>query len=185
MIRFALALALLLASAPFASAKSKHAYERYTPPSGSFTAEIPEGWVPFEEESPRGTVTHIIGPAEADGAFHAAYHVHYFEKGKPGWIPPREAMHAFRERDKLSERDVGQMTTWRVDAKPAKMFQVREKRVLPSSRLPSELVALHHFCMFVPAGRHEYYLIKLSTTEKTFLNYRAEFRRFMKSFRTR
>jgi len=177
-------LALMLLAGPV-SAKPKWAYVRYTPPSGSFTAEIPEGWVPFEEESPRGTATHIIGPAEAQGAWRASYHIHYFEKGKPGFIPSKEAMRVFRKRDKSIDRDVGQMTTWRVDKKPAKMFQVREKRLLPSHKLPAERVALHHFYMFVPAGREEYYLIKLSTTEKNFLNYRAEFRRFMGSFRTR
>lgn len=178
-----IALALALAAAP--AAAEKRGYVLYTPPSGSFTAEIPEGWIPFEEESPRGTATHIIGPAEADGAWRASYHIHYFEKGKPGFLPSKEALRVFRARDKATDRDVGQMTTWRVDSKPAKMFQVREKRILPAQRLPAERVALHHFYMFVPSGRDEYYLIKLSTTEKSFLNYRTEFRRFMASFRTR
>ncbi|OIO12443.1 MAG: hypothetical protein AUJ52_00120 [Elusimicrobia bacterium CG1_02_63_36] len=180
----AAALVLLLSPCGAWSAQ-KHAYTLYTPPSGSFTVEIPEGWVPFEAETPRGVATHIIGPSEADGAWRASYHVHYFQKGKPGYVAPREAMKAFRERDKDTDRDVDQITVWRVDQQAAKMFQVREKRMLPSSRLPSEIVSLHHFYMFIPSGRDEYYMIKLSTTEKTFLDYRAEFRRFMKSFRSR
>ncbi|PCI37659.1 MAG: hypothetical protein COB53_05840 [Elusimicrobia bacterium] len=180
-----IAFLILILLAPAAGAKPKRNYIRYSPPSGSFSVEIPEGWVPFEEESPRGTATHIIGPAEASGAWRASYHVHYFEKGKPGFLPAKAAMRVFRNRDKGIDREVGQMTTWRVDKKPAKMFQVREKRILPANRLPAERVSLHHFYMFLPAGRTEYYVIKLSTTEKTFLNYRAEFRRFMSTFKTR
>ena len=179
-----LLIAAALLAAP-ASAREKKIYLPYTPPSGLFSAEIPEGWAASEEETPRGIVTHIVGPSESKGSWHAAYHVHYFEKSKPGFVDSREAMKIFRERDKTTDRDADQMTTWRVDNKPAKMFQVRETRMLPGGRLPAERVSLHHFYMFVPSGRDEYYVIKLSTTEETFLDYRAEFRRFMASFRTR
>ncbi len=60
---------------------------------------------------------------------------------------------------------------------------VREKRDSTFGRLPAERIDLHHFYAVVPDGRDAYFMIKLSVTEKSYLKYRAEFRRFLKSFR--
>ena len=70
-----------------------------------------------------------------------------------------------------------------VRRRPARVFEVREERLVPPDRLPAELVSLHHFYAFVPDGKEDYFLIKLSTTEHDFLDYRRVFRHFIKSFR--
>ncbi|MFH1725655.1 MAG: hypothetical protein ABII00_13685 [Elusimicrobiota bacterium] len=156
-------------------------YVRYSPPSRTFSCEIPSGWTPMEEPTPRGSAVHIVGPQQARGAWRAAYHIHFFEKDKPGFVPSREALKAARRRD--AGRDVTGMSSRRVARRPARVFQVHEKRLLPAGRLPAELVALHHFYVFVPSGSDDYFVIKLSTTEEAFLDYRRELGRFLESFR--
>jgi len=158
-------------------------YVPFTPRNRTFACEIPEGWTPMTRQNARGWSTHIFGPAEDAGSWRAAYHIHYYEKGRPGFLPLREFLKTERRRDKYTDRDVTPMTAWRVAKKPAKLFQVREKRILPSHTLPSQLKALHHFYLVLPGSGEDYFVVKLTTTEETYLDYRKEFRRFLKSFR--
>lgn len=155
----------------------------YTSPSKSFIVDIPRGWESFESETPRGIAAHLIGPKLADGGWRAAYHVHYFEKGAPGFAPLREMLKTERKKNRTMQRQVTPTTTWRVDRKPAKIFEVREQRIAPYGRLPAERLSLHHFYAIVPNGINAYYMIKLSVTEDKYLDYREEFRRFLKSFK--
>lgn len=151
--------------------------------SAGFSCELASAdWAAFEEQSPRGVSVHFFGPAQARGAYRAAYHVHFFEKDRQGFLPVMEFMKVLREREKLSDRGATPPTVWRVSKRAARVFEAREERLLPTGRLPAELIALHHFYALVPAGGEGYFLIKLSTTEESFLDFRAEFRRFLESF---
>jgi hypothetical protein len=73
--------------------------------------------------------------------------------------------------------------SWRVGRSPGRIFEVREERVLPEGRLPAKPVRLHHFYAFVSSGADEYFMIKLSCAEDDFVEYRNEFRRFLRTFR--
>lgn len=192
MKNFLAALALLALASPGAakggpSSESAATAQRglitYISPSKSFIVDIPRGWEGFESASPRGIATHLLGPELADGGWRAAYHVHYFEKGAPGFAPLREMLKIERRKNRTMRRQVTPTTTWRVDRKPAKVFEVREERITRYGRLPAERLPLHHFYAIVPNGTNAYYMIKLSVTENRYLEYREEFRRFLKSFR--
>lgn len=157
--------------------------EHFRPRNGTFLCEIPEGWTGFEEETPRGVSVHLFGPVEAQGLWRAAYHVHSIEGSRPGFLPARDFLKAQRARIKSAQREATELMTWRVDRRPAKVFEVREQRFLPHGRLPAAWLRLHHFYAVVPNGRDDYFLVKLSTTEESYLKYREEFRRFLASFK--
>ena len=177
-------LLLAWAAAPGMAAKPAGDFIEYTPPSRLFSCEIPaEGWNALEEEGPRGLSVHILGPEEPDRDFRAGLHVHYFEKGRPGFTPWQELLVKIRERDPEAHRESTGMVSWRIAKRPARTFEIRESRLLPLDRIPAELVTLHHFYALVPGGGDSYFLIKLSTTERTYLQYREPFKRFLKSFR--
>ncbi|MBI3296543.1 MAG: hypothetical protein HYZ75_00145 [Elusimicrobia bacterium] len=154
----------------------------YTPPSRSFSCTLPMGWTAFEQATPAGTATHLVGPETAAG-WRPAYHVHAFEKGKPGWRTPRQTMKALRRSDDASDRASTGLTSWRVARKPARLFEVREKRFTPAGRLPAELLELHHFYALVPGVGDDYFIVKLTTREAEYLDFRKEFNRFLESLR--
>jgi hypothetical protein len=158
-------------------------YETYAPQGGGFTCDLPAGWTRFMTKTPRGIAAHAIGPELAGGAVRAAYHIHLFEQGKPGYQPIAEYMKASRQRAKSSNRQSTAPTSWRVNKGPARVFEVREDRMLPVGKLPSQITTLHHFYALVPLGRNDYFVVKLSTTEESYLEYREEFRRLLKTFR--
>lgn len=178
-------LAALLAAGTAASlgAGKRQGYVQYTPPSRGFACELPAEWTPFESETLRGRAVHVIGPPEADGLWRVSYHIHHFEKGRPGFIRARQTVSAARKGGKAADRVRTQPYTMPLRRKPARIFEVSEERLLPPGRLPSAPVRLHHFYAVIASGKEEYFMIKLSTTEETYLDYRKEFRRFLKSFR--
>jgi hypothetical protein len=187
-MRGARALALLLLACPIRAQEdfSSPAGERfvyYAPPSRSFACDIPADWSASEEETPRGKVSHILGPVEASGLWQVGYHIHVFDKEKPGFVSARDAMTFERRDEKSSSRQATQPVSWRIANKPARVFEVREERFLPKDRLPAKRVMLHHFYAFVASGGNEYIMIKLSATEATYLDYREEFKRLLKTFR--
>lgn len=174
--------ALLLLSAP--AARAAKGGPTFIPPSRSFTCELPgEAWTAFEEEGPRGLSTHILGPEEPDGAFRPALHVHVFDRGRPGFVSWQELLPKLRARDPELGRESTSMVSWRVDGKPARTFEVKEERLLPLDRYPAEWVTLHHFYALIPGAGDNYLLVKLSSTEKSYLNYRETFKRFLRGFK--
>lgn len=175
-----LLLSLLLAAGASVAAQEELPY---SPPSRAFSCTLPLGWTAFEAETPAGPVDHLVGP-EGPAGWRPAYHVHVMEKGKPGWRSPRETIKALRRSDDATERSASGLTSWRVARKPARLFEVREERLYPPGRLPQELLRLHHFYAFVPGVGEDYLIVKLTTREEEFLEYRKEFMRFLESLRT-
>jgi len=179
-----LALAALWAAGP-AAAQEGSAQTRYpffTPPSRLFSCEIPVGWSSFETETLRGKAVHIVGP-RGSGTLRPAYHIHHFDKTKPGFLPGKDALRRELKSDKASGRESSATVSVRAGRNTGKMFEVREERLLPEGRLPAKPARLHHFYAFLASGADEYIMIKLSCPEEDFVAYRQEFRRFLKSFR--
>lgn len=154
----------------------------YTPPGRSFSCSMPLGWTAFEQPTPAGTVTHIVGPESAAG-WRPAYHVHAFEKGTPAYLEPRAMLKALRRSDNASDREVTGLESWRVARKSARLFEVREQRFSPAGQLPGELLNLHHFYAYVPGVGEDYFIVKLTTRETEYLEFRSEFKRFLESMR--
>jgi hypothetical protein len=65
---------------------------------------------------------------------------------------------------------------------PARVFEVVESRLLPPETAPAATVRLHHF-VGVIEGRSSYFVIRLSSTEETFVDFRRDFIEFLKAFR--
>src|SRR5262245_57917672 len=76
----------------------------YSSPRRTFTCEIPKEWQSFEEETAQGSAVHFLGPAEADGAYRAAIHVHFVQKDRPGFVPLEAAIKRARQSDKDTSR---------------------------------------------------------------------------------
>lgn len=152
----------------------------YSPPSRSFSCSLPVGWTAFEQATPVGTVAHIVGP-EVTAGWRPAYHVHSVEKDKPGWRKPRQMLKALRRSDDSAKRSSTGLVSWRVGRKSSRIFEVSERRVVPAGRLPSELLGLHHFYAYIPGVGDDYFVVKLTTRESDYLDYRKEFYRFLDS----
>ena len=165
----------------FPSQQPKPKHFTYTPPHREFTCEVPTGWQAFQEETLQGSSVHFMGPAEADGAFRAAIHVHYIQRGKPGFVPLETAVKRERRSDSGTSRDVSPIVFWHAAKAQARRFEVNETRQLPRDVMPSRPVELHHYYVFIPAG-DSYFMIKLSSTRETYLNYKADFERLLSSF---
>jgi len=148
----------------------------------TFAGEIPAGWSALETESPSGFSMHLLGPAEAEGAWRPAFHVHFMEKGRPGFIPLEAALKRARRSDKLTGRRATPIFRRKVAKESARRFEVTETRLAPSSTLPARPLVLHHYYALVPAGE-SYFVIKLSTTRDDYLDYRKDFERFLDTFR--
>lgn len=175
--------AIVLAWPAAPALAKKGANLRYSPPSRIFSCDIRRGWQAFEHKTPRGAAVHILGPAEPGSSFRPAYHIHHFEKGKPGFMRAKHAMKQERRKDKATGRQATAPKSWRVGNHAARMFEVREQRLLPVGRLPARPVPIHHFYAMVPAGGEDYVMIKFSSTEESYLKYRKEFYRFLETFR--
>jgi len=156
------------------------AFVSYMPPSGSFVCDLPSGWASLEEPSARGMSVHLFGPRR--GALRPAYHVHLLVKGAPGFEPILDAIRREREGEPSARRETTPLQAWRVSERSARVFEGRERRLLPAGALPSETAVLHHFYAFLPAG-DDYFIVKLTVSEEEFEDYRVEFRRFLKSLR--
>lgn len=157
-------------------------FERFVPENRAFSCEMPLGWTVFEEEGLRGPAVRMTGPEQADGAWRAVYQVHLLLKDRPGYAPLKDFLKAETRRDKRIAREATVPAAWRVAKKPARIFEVREARFTPPASLPAARLGMHHFYALIPASRDDYFLVKLSTTEDSYLKYRDEFKRFLESF---
>jgi len=153
----------------------------YTSPRRIFSCEVPKGWQAFEEEALQGSSAHFLGPAVADGAFRAAINVHFMQKGSPGFITLENAVKRERQSDKDSSRDSSSIIYGRLAGNQSRRFEVTETRQLPREVLPSRPTVLHHYYVFLNAG-DGYFMIKLSTTRETYLDYRPDFERLLSTF---
>jgi hypothetical protein len=157
---------------------NKPASVSYMPPSGAFVCDLPNGWAALEEPSIGGMSVHIFGPQRA--ILRPAYHIHLVLKGTPGFEPIMDGIRHEREGESAAGRETTPLQAWRVSERSARIFEARERRLIPIGALPAENVVLHHFYAFLPAG-DDYFIVKLTVSEEEFEDYRVEFRRFLKS----
>lgn len=168
--------------APVAPANAS-AFKPYTSSRGAFACDMPvSGWAAFEEETPFGSSAHFFGPVEESGNWRAAVHVHFLDKGQPGFVPLDDAVKRERRSDASADRESTPVRRKRVARTSARCFEVTETRLLPVDRLPAAPAVLHHYMAFVPAG-DGYFIIKLTTSRDSYLEYRAQFERVLQTFR--
>lgn len=157
-------------------------YAAYESPRRTFACDVPVSWKGFEEDTPSGSAAHFLGPAEADGAWRAALHVHFMETGKPGFVPIEAAIKRAQRPEKATSRQATALTRRRLRGRAARRFEATETRLLPRGRVPSRPVLLHHYYAFLPAG-DGYFLIDLSSTRETYQRHRDAFERALDTFR--
>lgn len=175
-----LALALVLA-AP-ATLKAKEDFIVYAPPSRSYSCDIPSDWKSFEEEEPGGTVTHILGAANADNTYRTGIDIHFIESGRPGFVEVKAFVETLRRGDKDTKRAAGALKRVNSGAGPARYLEIDETRRLPPDQAPSKLTGLKQSVAVIANGQ-SYFVLRLSTVKETFLEDRDKFLRVLKSFR--
>ncbi|MBI5624443.1 MAG: hypothetical protein HY924_11750 [Elusimicrobia bacterium] len=176
-------LAILLAlAAPGAWAQDD--FKGYVPPSERFSCEAPADWSAFEEEEPSGSAVHFLGPEDPSGAYRAGIDVHFVDSGRPGYVPAKTAIENLRRSEKLSQRQSTPVKRFAIGKGLARIFEVWEKRSVPGERSPSVAVALHHFVAVVESGE-DYFVVRLSSAEEQYVDFRKVFVRFLKSFRAK
>jgi len=160
----------------------KASAQRFSPPSGSFACDLPSGWKAFEEEEFSGPAVHILGPDDPTRTYRAGIDIRFMEKGQPGFLALGEELERLRRSDKLTSREATAIEHLRVARVLARLFEVTERRWLPYETLPAAEAAVHHYVALLPVGE-SYWIIRLSSTRETYLDYRETFRAFVKSFR--
>lgn len=155
----------------------------YVPASRLFSGEIPaEGWWPMEEESAQGPVFRLLGPDSQSGAFRANLTVRFFDKDTPGFTPIKQQVESMRKEDPAVRRSVTAVRPLRIGLGLARTFEVVETRRVPVDEGPSFEEELHQYVAVVPVGE-AYYLVRLVSSRATYLDYRDDFVRFLKSLR--
>lgn len=156
----------------------------YMPSSRLFSGEIPaEGWWPMEEETAQGPVFRLLGPDSQSGAFRANLTVRFFDKDTPGFTPIKQAVDVMRRDDAATHRSVTGVRPLRIGLGLARTFEVVEVRRVPVDEGPSFEEELHQYVAVVPVGE-AYYLIRLVSSRASYLEYRDDFVRFLKSLRS-
>ena len=178
-------LGCLLAVLAFLSSPAlakKPATFRYSPPSRSFTCEVPEGWSAFEEEEPWGFAAHFLGPDDPSGVYRTGIDVHFFEKGQPGFVPAKKMIERLRRPQRDTDRGATPVHIIMGAAGLARTFEVTETRRLPLGQTPSLEYHLRTFVAMIANGDN-YWILRLSATRETFDDSRNDFLSFLKNFR--
>ncbi len=156
----------------------------FIPNSRLFSGEIPaEGWWPVEEETATGSVFRLLGADSQSGSVRATLSVRFYDKDTPGFTPIKQAVELMRKEDKLFPRQITPVRPVRVGLGLARTFEIVETRRMPAEDGPSFEEELHHYVAVIPVGE-AYYLLRLVSSRATYLDYRDDFVRFMKSLRT-
>lgn len=156
----------------------------YVPASRLFSGEIPsEGWWPMEEETETGSVFRLLGSDSQSGAVRTVLSVRFYDKDTPGFTPIKQAVDLMRRGNKDTKRTISPVRAVRVGLGLARTFEITETRRIPSDDGPSFEEELHHYVAVIPVGE-AYYLLRLISSRATYLNYREDFVRFMKSLRS-
>ena len=164
---------------------TKARYVGYSPQSRLFSAEVPaQGWFPVEEETARGVVVRLYGPDSPSGGFRSTLSIRFFDKDTPGWTPAKQQVDALRKSDSEGRRSATPVRPLRINLGLARIFEVNETRRVPSEEGPSFEEELHHYVAVVPVGE-AYYIVRLISDRTSYLNYRDDFVRFLKSMRAR
>ncbi len=161
----------------------KTAWIPYAPSSRLFSGEIPvEGWWPMEEETAQGPVFRLLGGDSQSGAFRTTLSVRFYDKDTPGFTPIKQAVEFMRQDNAATKRAVTPVRPVRVGLGLARTFEVTEVRRLPTDDGPSFEEELHQYVAVIPVGE-AYYLVRLASSRATYLEYRDDFVRFLKSMR--
>lgn len=156
----------------------------YVPSSRLFSGEIPvEGWWPMEEETATGSVFRLLGGDSQSGSVRTVLSVRFYDKDTPGFMPIKQAVELMRRENKEIGRSVSPVRPVRVSLGLARTFEISETRRVPSDEGPSFEEDLHHYVAVIPVGE-AYYLVRLISSKATYLEYRGDFVRFMKSLRS-
>ena len=162
----------------------KTAWIPYVPASRLFSGEIPvEGWWPMEEETATGSVFRLLGSDSQSGSVRTVLSVRFYDKDTPGFMPIKQAVDILRKVNKESGRSITPVRPVRVGLGLARTFEIVETRRMPSDDGPSFEEELHHYVAVIPVGE-AYYLVRLISSRASYLEYRDDFVRFMKSLRT-
>lgn len=163
---------------------AKKAWIPFVPSSRLFSGEIPvEGWWPMEEETATGSVFRLLGGDSQSGAVRTVLSVRFYDKDTPGFTPIKQAVERLRREDKGVRRSVSPVRPVRVGLGLARTFEIDETRRVPADDGPSFEEEIHHYVAVIPVGE-AYYLVRLVSSRATYLEYRDDFVRFMKSMRT-
>ncbi len=153
----------------------------FEPASRLFRAELPaEGWRTFEEEDALGAVVRAFGPDDPSGALRAELSVRLIDRDAPNFVPAKEALDAMRRPG--PDREPGAVRPLRIPAGLARVFEIVETRRVPVDEGPSAPLELHQYVAVIPRG-DAYYLVRLTTSRASYLEFRDDFVRFLKSFR--
>ena len=162
----------------------KSAWMPFVPTSRLFSGEIPvNGWWPMEEETATGSVFRLLGGDSQSGAVRTMLSVRFYDKDTPGFVPIKQAVELMRRENKEIRRSVSPVRPVRVGLGLARTFEINETRRVPSDDGPSFEEELHHYVAVIPVGE-AYYLVRLISSRATYLEYRDDFVRFMKSLRS-
>ena len=162
----------------------KKAWVPFVPGSRLFSGEIPvEGWWPMEEETATGSVFRLLGGDSQSGSVRTVLSVRFYDKDTPGFTPIKLAVDLMRRENKETGRVISPVRPVRVGLGLARTFEIVETRRVPSDEGPSFEEELHQYVAVIPVGE-AYYLVRLVSSRATYLEYRDDFVRFMKSLRT-
>jgi hypothetical protein len=162
----------------------KKAWIPYVPASRLFSGEIPvEGWWPMEEETATGSVFRLLGGDSQSGSVRTVLSVRFYDKDTPGFTPIKLAVDLMRRDNKETNRVISPVRPVRVGLGLARTFEIVETRRVPSDEGPAFEEELHHYVAVIPVGE-AYYLVRLVSSRATYLEYRDDFVRFLKSLRT-
>ncbi|MBI4377320.1 MAG: hypothetical protein HY549_12845 [Elusimicrobia bacterium] len=154
----------------------------YLSPSGAFSCDIPAGWNAFAEPDFAGQTVRIVGPDGPSGLYRAGIDVRWHEKGQPGFIPAAKALERWRAPDPRTGRSASAARPLRISGILARAFELVETRRLPLESLPALEEELHHYVAVLPRGEG-YYVIRLSSSRESYLDYRKLFFDFLRSFK--
>lgn len=162
----------------------RSAWMPYVPASRLFSGEIPvSGWWPMEEETATGSVFRLLGSDSHSGSVRTVLSVRFYDKDTPGFTPIKPAMELMRRENKETGRSITPVRPVRVGLGLARTFEIVETRRVPSDDGPSFEEELHHYVAVIPVGE-AYYLVRLVSSRATYLEYRDDFVRFLKSLRS-
>lgn len=162
--------------------KPKSDWAPYEPASRLFRADMPpEGWTAFEEEDALGSIVRILGPDDPSGALRMTLTVRLVDRDSPNFVPAKDAVEAMRRSG--PNRETTPVHPLRVGGGLARVFEIVETRRLPVDDGPNAPMVLHQFVAVIPRG-DAYYLIRLVSARANYLDYRDDFVRFLKSFKT-
>lgn len=153
----------------------------YETPSRLFRADLPSpDWLAFEEEDALGTVTRVLGPEDPSGALRAALSVRLMDRDSPAYVPIKAAVDAMRRQG--PDRECTAVSPLRVSAGLARTFEITRTARVPPDSGPAAPMELHQFVAVIPRG-DSYFVVRLTTTRASYLDYREVFLKFLKSLK--